>query len=77
MYMFLPCPCEGAGITAAKDEDWVIVRVAVGGVDHREKANLRLTLTELISNVKQHPSNIVSLKQETTVKHSQRESHRR
>ena len=64
MDVFLPSPCEGAGVAATEYEDWVVVRVTVRGVDHREKTNLRLTLTQLVSNVKQHTSNIVSLKQE-------------
>ena len=52
VYVFLSRPCEGTGVTATEDEDWVVVRVAVGGVDHREKAHLFLTLTKLISNIK-------------------------
>ena len=61
MYVFLSSPCEGAGVTATEDEDWIVVRVTVRGVDHRQKANLWLTVTQLVSNVKQHTSNIVSL----------------
>ena len=62
MYVFLASPREGAGVTATEDEDWVVIGVTVGGVDHRENANLRLTLTQLVSNIKQHTGNIVSLK---------------
>ena len=45
MYVFFASPCEGAGVAATEDEDWVVVRVTVGGVDHRENTNFRLTLT--------------------------------
>ena len=34
MYVFLPSPCKGAGVTTTEDEDWVVIRVAVSGVDH-------------------------------------------
>lgn len=68
MDVFLPSPRKGTGVTATEDEDRVVVRVAVGGVDHRENANLIPTLTKLIRNVKQHTSNVVSLKKESRIR---------
>lgn len=60
LYVFLSCPCEGTWVVVAEDEDRVVIRVRVRGVQHGEE-EVFLSPGERICQIQQHPSCAVSL----------------